>query len=310
MEFQDKSLNCVDCGAEFIWTAGEQLFFADKNFKNEPKRCKSCKAKRAARPAPARRSGPRARRDHDQLLGVRQGNHRAVPADAGPPGVLPGMFPAAEVRGGRRRLARRVRRDPEGHAPAWPFVFWTRDLSLCLGFWRHQRIPRITPASSARLSEHPMTPSISIGRRHSLFAANRLQRRRALAARPRLRAPDQAEHLRAAGVKIVTLAPKPIDQTLRIHRDGAVPPIHDRPAGGRGTRDANLREVGRPRPRRHAARPDRSGQAAGRGAQHRGAARGHRGGRRVLARAGQAARGAAQGRRDQPAGIRRRRRTP
>src|SRR5688572_16610620 len=51
MEFQDKTLNCVDCGAEFLWTAGEQLFFADKNFKNEPKRCKSCKAKRASRPA-------------------------------------------------------------------------------------------------------------------------------------------------------------------------------------------------------------------------------------------------------------------
>ena len=51
MEFQDKNLNCVDCGAEFVWTAGEQLFFADKNFKNEPKRCKACKAKRAARAA-------------------------------------------------------------------------------------------------------------------------------------------------------------------------------------------------------------------------------------------------------------------
>ena len=52
MEFQDKSLNCVDCGDPFIWTAGEQLFFADKNFKNEPKRCKGCKAKRAARTGP------------------------------------------------------------------------------------------------------------------------------------------------------------------------------------------------------------------------------------------------------------------
>ncbi|HET9263943.1 MAG TPA: zinc-ribbon domain containing protein [Vicinamibacterales bacterium] len=51
MEFQDKTLSCIDCGTEFIWTAGEQLFFADKNFKNEPKRCKSCKAKRASRPA-------------------------------------------------------------------------------------------------------------------------------------------------------------------------------------------------------------------------------------------------------------------
>jgi len=46
MEFQDKTLTCVDCGAPFVWTAGEQLFFADKNFKNEPKRCKNCKAKR------------------------------------------------------------------------------------------------------------------------------------------------------------------------------------------------------------------------------------------------------------------------
>src|SRR3954463_11873418 len=51
MEFQDRILSCVDCGAEFIWTAGEQQFFADKNFKNEPKRCKACKGKRAARPA-------------------------------------------------------------------------------------------------------------------------------------------------------------------------------------------------------------------------------------------------------------------
>jgi CxxC-x17-CxxC domain-containing protein len=49
MEFQDKSLRCVDCGSEFVWTAGEQLFFADKQFKNEPKRCKACKAKRANR---------------------------------------------------------------------------------------------------------------------------------------------------------------------------------------------------------------------------------------------------------------------
>ena len=53
MEFQDRILTCVDCGAEFVWTAGEQQFFADKNFKNEPKRCKSCKGKKASRPAGA-----------------------------------------------------------------------------------------------------------------------------------------------------------------------------------------------------------------------------------------------------------------
>src|SRR3979411_3443507 len=53
MEFQDRILSCVDCATEFIWTAGEQQFLADKNFKTEPKRCKACKGKRAARPAGA-----------------------------------------------------------------------------------------------------------------------------------------------------------------------------------------------------------------------------------------------------------------
>ena len=33
--------------ADFVFTAGEQLFFHDKQFKNEPKRCKNCKGKRA-----------------------------------------------------------------------------------------------------------------------------------------------------------------------------------------------------------------------------------------------------------------------
>lgn len=48
MDFTDKILKCVDCGNEFVFTAGEQLFFHDKQFKNNPKRCKHCKAKRAA----------------------------------------------------------------------------------------------------------------------------------------------------------------------------------------------------------------------------------------------------------------------
>jgi CxxC-x17-CxxC domain-containing protein len=46
MEFQDRMLTCIDCGSEFVFTAGEQLFLHDKQFRNEPKRCKSCKAKR------------------------------------------------------------------------------------------------------------------------------------------------------------------------------------------------------------------------------------------------------------------------
>ena len=46
MEFTDRVLKCMDCGAEFVFTAGEQLFFHDKQFKNDPKHCKQCKAKR------------------------------------------------------------------------------------------------------------------------------------------------------------------------------------------------------------------------------------------------------------------------
>jgi CxxC-x17-CxxC domain-containing protein len=48
MEFRDKMLKCIDCGTDFVFTSGEQLFFHDKQFRNEPKRCKSCKAKRVS----------------------------------------------------------------------------------------------------------------------------------------------------------------------------------------------------------------------------------------------------------------------
>jgi CxxC-x17-CxxC domain-containing protein len=48
MEFQDRMLKCVDCGIDFVFTAGEQLFFHDKQFRNEPKRCKACKGKRVS----------------------------------------------------------------------------------------------------------------------------------------------------------------------------------------------------------------------------------------------------------------------
>ncbi len=43
----DRLLTCADCGGDFIFTAGEQLFFFDKQFKNDPKRCKPCKCRRA-----------------------------------------------------------------------------------------------------------------------------------------------------------------------------------------------------------------------------------------------------------------------
>ena len=51
--YENKTLVCKDCGEEFIFTAGEQEFYAEKGFQNEPQRCKACrdKKKNAARPA-------------------------------------------------------------------------------------------------------------------------------------------------------------------------------------------------------------------------------------------------------------------
>lgn len=50
MSFEDKSLQCSDCGATFTFSAEEQEFFESKGYTNEPKRCPACReAKRAQR---------------------------------------------------------------------------------------------------------------------------------------------------------------------------------------------------------------------------------------------------------------------
>lgn len=46
--YTDRILNCIDCGEDFVFSAGEQQFFADKQFLNDPKRCKTCKANRTS----------------------------------------------------------------------------------------------------------------------------------------------------------------------------------------------------------------------------------------------------------------------
>lgn len=48
MAFEDKVLTCKECGNDFVFTAGEQEFYAEKGFENEPQRCKNCRANRKA----------------------------------------------------------------------------------------------------------------------------------------------------------------------------------------------------------------------------------------------------------------------
>ena len=41
-KYEDKTLICVECGKPFVWTARDQEFYAEHNYK-QPKRCKTCR---------------------------------------------------------------------------------------------------------------------------------------------------------------------------------------------------------------------------------------------------------------------------
>ena len=50
MENSDRTITCKDCGADFIFTVGEQEFYTSKGFENAPIRCPDCrKARKNAR---------------------------------------------------------------------------------------------------------------------------------------------------------------------------------------------------------------------------------------------------------------------
>lgn len=46
MPFDDKTLNCVECNTDFIFTSSEQQFYQEKGFSNEPRRCPPCRRAR------------------------------------------------------------------------------------------------------------------------------------------------------------------------------------------------------------------------------------------------------------------------
>ena len=49
MTYADKTLTCRDCNSPFTFTEGEQAFFAQKGFTNEPSRCPECRAANKSR---------------------------------------------------------------------------------------------------------------------------------------------------------------------------------------------------------------------------------------------------------------------
>ena len=52
-EYTDETLVCIECGNEFVFTAGDKAFYAQQGYTNKPKRCKNCRdaKKNANRPA-------------------------------------------------------------------------------------------------------------------------------------------------------------------------------------------------------------------------------------------------------------------
>ncbi|MCL2081223.1 MAG: zinc-ribbon domain containing protein [Oscillospiraceae bacterium] len=51
--YEDKTLKCKECGEDFVFTSGEQEFYAERGFMNEPQRCKNCRdARKSASRAP------------------------------------------------------------------------------------------------------------------------------------------------------------------------------------------------------------------------------------------------------------------
>ena len=69
--YEDKVLKCRDCGEEFVFTAGEQEFYAEKGFQNEPQRCKSCRD--------ARKNGGKTPREYFTTVCADCGKEAKVP---------------------------------------------------------------------------------------------------------------------------------------------------------------------------------------------------------------------------------------
>lgn len=45
---EDRNIVCKDCGNEFVFTVGEQEFYKEKGFENDPVRCPDCRRARKA----------------------------------------------------------------------------------------------------------------------------------------------------------------------------------------------------------------------------------------------------------------------
>jgi CxxC-x17-CxxC domain-containing protein len=81
--FVDRTLTCVDCGTEFVHSAEDQEYYAQKGFGSDPKRCPSCRAtRRSMREGNGIAGGERGaavQREYFAAVCTRCGNQAQVP---------------------------------------------------------------------------------------------------------------------------------------------------------------------------------------------------------------------------------------
>jgi CxxC-x17-CxxC domain-containing protein len=46
VSIEDMTLTCRDCSTEFVFSVGEQAYFAERGLLNQPQRCHQCRANR------------------------------------------------------------------------------------------------------------------------------------------------------------------------------------------------------------------------------------------------------------------------
>jgi CxxC-x17-CxxC domain-containing protein len=83
VSYVDRTLTCVDCGNEFVHSAADQEFYAQKGFVSDPKRCPGCRtARRAMRDGGengGRGRGEGGPREYFAVVCSRCGNQAQVP---------------------------------------------------------------------------------------------------------------------------------------------------------------------------------------------------------------------------------------
>ena len=79
MTYVDRTLTCVDCGAEFVHSAEDQEFYIQKGFVSDPKRCSGCRAARRSMRGSVQSDSTGGPKEYFAVLCSRCGNQAQVP---------------------------------------------------------------------------------------------------------------------------------------------------------------------------------------------------------------------------------------